>query len=318
MEHRSERLKNITFMQRSAAADETRPARGLRLLAILTRERMERMLKYLLDEKEFLSPYGIRSMSQIHETQPFIFYVDGHQHRVNYIPGDSDSSMFGGNSNWRGPVCSCPTTIANVRATEKILASRATHTGKTSCCSTNTSTAKPARVWEPRSGSGSHSPDRLDRAGREADRQTASPQCGNRRKSRCGRISRIVKRPSRTACVLVGKPVISARTAAAESSCCLREYRCHLSPRCANAFARLTEMVMARSRNSSGIRSFSQIGNDARRLRIACLLFRILSSSAAVIRAPAAENSRKYRRHMLPRVPDKTSHQRHHRSHSDR
>lgn len=104
MEHRSERLKNITFMQRSAAADETRPARGLRLLAIPTRERMERILKYLLDEKEFLSPYGIRSMSQIHETQPFVFYVDGHEHRVNYVPGDSDSSMFGGNSNWRGPV----------------------------------------------------------------------------------------------------------------------------------------------------------------------------------------------------------------------
>lgn len=108
MEHRSERLKNITFMQRAAAADETRPAPGLRLLAIPTRERMERMLKYLLDETEFLSPCGIRSMSQIHETQPFIFYVDGHQHRVNYIPGDSDSSMFGGNSNWHGPVWFLP------------------------------------------------------------------------------------------------------------------------------------------------------------------------------------------------------------------
>ncbi len=43
-------------------------------------------------------------MSEIHETQPFVFYVDGHEHRVNYDPGDSDSSMFGGNSNWRGPV----------------------------------------------------------------------------------------------------------------------------------------------------------------------------------------------------------------------
>ena len=104
MEHRSERLENITFMQRSAAADETRPARGLRLLAIPTRERMERILKYLLDEDEFLSPHGIRSMSRIHESQPFVFYVDGHEHRVNYVPGDSDSSMFGGNSNWRGPV----------------------------------------------------------------------------------------------------------------------------------------------------------------------------------------------------------------------
>ena len=104
MEHRKDRLKNITFIQRSAEADATRPVRGIRLLAIPTRERMERMLAYLLDEKEFLSPYGIRSMSQIHETQPFVFYVDGHEHRVSYVPGDSDSSMFGGNSNWRGPV----------------------------------------------------------------------------------------------------------------------------------------------------------------------------------------------------------------------
>lgn len=104
LEHRSERLKNITFMQRSAAADETRPARGLRLLAIPTRERMERILKYLLDEEEFLSPYGIRSMSKIHEKHPFVFHVDGHEHRVSYVPGDSDSSMFGGNSNWHRPV----------------------------------------------------------------------------------------------------------------------------------------------------------------------------------------------------------------------
>ena len=104
MEHRGDRLKNITFMQRSAVADETRPARGLRLLAIPTRERMVRMLKYLLDENEFLSPHGIRSMSRIHETQPFVFWAAGREHRVNYVPGDSDSSMFGGNSNWRGPV----------------------------------------------------------------------------------------------------------------------------------------------------------------------------------------------------------------------
>ncbi len=104
LEHRGDRLKSMTYMQRSAAADETRPARGLRLLALPTRERMERMLKYLLDENEFLSPYGIRSLSRIHEKHPFVFNTDGHEHRVSYVPGDSDSGMFGGNSNWRGPV----------------------------------------------------------------------------------------------------------------------------------------------------------------------------------------------------------------------
>ena len=61
-------------------------------------------MNYPLDENDSLSHYGIRSMSKIHESQPFVFYVDGHEHRVNYVPGDSDSSMFGGNSNWRGPV----------------------------------------------------------------------------------------------------------------------------------------------------------------------------------------------------------------------
>jgi hypothetical protein len=65
---------------------------------------MERMLKYILDENEFLSPYGIRSLSRIHEKHPFVFQTNGHEHRVSYIPGDSDSAMFGGNSNWRGPV----------------------------------------------------------------------------------------------------------------------------------------------------------------------------------------------------------------------
>ena len=104
VEHRKDRIRNITFMQVSKEADATRPARGLRLLAIPTRERMERMLKYLLDENEFLSPYGIRSLSRIHEKHPFVFHANGVEHRVNYVPGDSDSSMFGGNSNWRGPV----------------------------------------------------------------------------------------------------------------------------------------------------------------------------------------------------------------------
>ena len=77
---------------------------ALRLLAIPSRERMRRILQYVLDENEFLSPHGIRSLSRIHDSQPFTFDANGQEHRVNYVPGDSDSSMFGGNSNWRGPV----------------------------------------------------------------------------------------------------------------------------------------------------------------------------------------------------------------------
>jgi hypothetical protein len=65
---------------------------------------MERMLRYILDENEFLSPWGIRSLSRVHLQHPFVFHVNGQEHRVGYVPGDSDSAMFGGNSNWRGPV----------------------------------------------------------------------------------------------------------------------------------------------------------------------------------------------------------------------
>ncbi|WP_432799321.1 MGH1-like glycoside hydrolase domain-containing protein [Poriferisphaera sp. WC338] len=74
------------------------------LLAIPPRERMESMLKYLLDPEEFLSPYGIRSMSKIHRKNPFHLKLKNHDYRVDYEPGESRSSMFGGNSNWRGPI----------------------------------------------------------------------------------------------------------------------------------------------------------------------------------------------------------------------
>ena len=75
-----------------------------RLLAIPTQERLKRVLRYLLDENEFLSPYGIRSLSRIHRDQPYIFRLDGQEHRVDYEPGESATHLFGGNSNWRGPV----------------------------------------------------------------------------------------------------------------------------------------------------------------------------------------------------------------------
>ena len=77
---------------------------GRKLLAILDKSKLQRVLTYLLDEKEFLSPYGIRSLSRHHLEHPFVFEVEGQEHRVDYLPAESNTGMFGGNSNWRGPV----------------------------------------------------------------------------------------------------------------------------------------------------------------------------------------------------------------------
>jgi hypothetical protein len=64
------------------------------------------MLRYLLDAREFLSPYGIRSMSRIHAEHPYIFAVGNQEYRVDYMPAESGTVFFGDNSNWRGPVWS--------------------------------------------------------------------------------------------------------------------------------------------------------------------------------------------------------------------
>ncbi len=77
---------------------------GRRILSILDGDKLKRVLKYMLDEKEFLSPYGIRSLSQVHRDRPYTLDVDGVTHRVDYEPGESSSGLFGGNSNWRGPI----------------------------------------------------------------------------------------------------------------------------------------------------------------------------------------------------------------------
>jgi hypothetical protein len=78
--------------------------RDRRLLAVLNKEKLERVLGYMLDENEFLGPYGIRSLSRYHEHHPFQFTVGQQFFEVRYLPAESDSGMFGGNSNWRGPV----------------------------------------------------------------------------------------------------------------------------------------------------------------------------------------------------------------------
>jgi hypothetical protein len=75
-----------------------------RLLAIPSRPRLERLLRLLLDENEFLSPFGIRSLSRHHREHPFVVHLDGREFKVGYEPGESQCGMFGGNSNWRGPV----------------------------------------------------------------------------------------------------------------------------------------------------------------------------------------------------------------------
>jgi hypothetical protein len=75
-----------------------------RLLSVCNREKLEGILRYMLDEKEFLGPYGIRSLSLYHRDHPFTFNLSGREYKVEYLPAESNTGMFGGNSNWRGPV----------------------------------------------------------------------------------------------------------------------------------------------------------------------------------------------------------------------
>jgi hypothetical protein len=77
---------------------------GRRLAAILSEDKLRRVLRTMLDENEFLSPYGIRSLSRRHAEHPYVFRVGEQEYRVSYLPAESDSGMFGGNSNWRGPI----------------------------------------------------------------------------------------------------------------------------------------------------------------------------------------------------------------------
>jgi Glycosyl hydrolase family 63 C-terminal domain len=77
---------------------------GRRLAAITNEDRLRKVLKVMLDESEFLSDYGIRALSRYHLEHPYTFWVGSDEYRVGYLPGESDNSMFGGNSNWRGPI----------------------------------------------------------------------------------------------------------------------------------------------------------------------------------------------------------------------
>jgi hypothetical protein len=75
-----------------------------RLMSVCNKEKIERILAYMLDENEFFGPYGIRSLSKYHGEHPFVFNLDGQEFKVQYLPAESNTGMFGGNSNWRGPV----------------------------------------------------------------------------------------------------------------------------------------------------------------------------------------------------------------------
>ena len=88
---------------------------GRSVLALVNPERLRRILTKMLDENEFLSPYGIRALSRFHQDHPYVFRVEGQEHRVDYLPAESDSGMFGGNSNWRGPIW-MPVNVMLIRA----------------------------------------------------------------------------------------------------------------------------------------------------------------------------------------------------------
>ena len=75
-----------------------------RMLALSTRDRLERLLRYMLDENEFLSPYGLRSLSRFYKDNPYSLTVNDSQYQIDYEPAESSTNLFGGNSNWRGPV----------------------------------------------------------------------------------------------------------------------------------------------------------------------------------------------------------------------
>jgi hypothetical protein len=101
--NRSDLYQHVSMME-SAHTQTESGTNMYRLLGIPTKSRLRRVLTRMLDEKEFLSPFGIRSLSAEHSENPYVLRVDGQEWRVQYEPGESQTALFGGNSNWRGPV----------------------------------------------------------------------------------------------------------------------------------------------------------------------------------------------------------------------
>jgi hypothetical protein len=97
IEHRPDLTAAVACMR-------THGDRDRRLLSMVDGDQLRRILRVMLDEREFLSPFGIRSISRVHKEQPYVLGVGGHEYRVDYEPAESTTGLFGGNSNWRGPI----------------------------------------------------------------------------------------------------------------------------------------------------------------------------------------------------------------------
>jgi hypothetical protein len=106
------RLQDVVLFEQPGPA-------GIRLVGVLNEDRLRRVLARLLDEAEFLGPHGIRAISRYHKDHPYVLWVDGREYRVDYEPAESSTRLFGGNSNWRGPVW-MPLNLVLVEALTKL------------------------------------------------------------------------------------------------------------------------------------------------------------------------------------------------------
>jgi hypothetical protein len=97
-------IRNRPELRDHIIPQETPEGKTRHLLSLVNGDRLKSVLRYMLDEKEFLSPYGLRAVSRHHRDHPYTFWVNGHEHRVDYEPAESSTGLFGGNSNWRGPI----------------------------------------------------------------------------------------------------------------------------------------------------------------------------------------------------------------------
>jgi hypothetical protein len=109
LEHRPHLASLVSHWQESGMGER-------RLLALVRGHRMKRLLKRMLDPEEFLSDYGIRAISKYHAEHPYVYYTHGMEYVVRYEPGESSSGVFGGNSNWRGPIWFPINFLLSIRA----------------------------------------------------------------------------------------------------------------------------------------------------------------------------------------------------------